>query len=270
MKYKMICSDLDDTLLNGELEITERTKRAVRRYVDKGGKFSIVTGRMTAAALPYCAELNLTGELLSFQGAVVSDISTGKILDEVKIPADEAYKIGRYLEEKNIYYQTYAGNIFMTRKATEYTKRYGGICRAEYFETGIPLSEYIRENRLAVPKIVIMGDETAIPAIERDLKERLGAFYMINSSKSFLVEIAGKETNKGEGVRKLAKKYDIPLSDVICVGDSENDVPMIEAAGLGAAVKNSPSFVQKAADIVVPGCDEDGVAFLIEEYGLKD
>ncbi|MBO4539692.1 MAG: HAD hydrolase family protein, partial [Clostridia bacterium] len=64
MKYKMICSDLDDTMITRDQKYGKGEKDAIKRYVDAGGKFVIVTGRMTSGVLPVCRDLDLHGEVL--------------------------------------------------------------------------------------------------------------------------------------------------------------------------------------------------------------
>lgn len=239
MKYRMICSDLDDTLIDSAGNIPDAVRRSVSKYVEAGGKFCLVTGRMTAGARPVCLELGLTGELVTYQGAVVSDIASGEVLEEIVLTAEEAGQIGRYLEDRGIYYQTYVGDVFITEKANEYTALYGRISRAEFRETGIKLSEYIRLNGINPPKLLIMEPEKVIPALEEELKERFGGRFRINTSKPFLLEIIPKNISKAVAVERLAKKYNIAREEIICVGDSENDVPMLDYAGLGVAVDNA-------------------------------
>ena len=86
VKYKLVCSDLDDTLIGKSGEVTEKTKEAVRAYVERGGMFRIVTGRMTVGALPICRDLGLHGELASYQGAIISDVDTGEVYRKTVIP----------------------------------------------------------------------------------------------------------------------------------------------------------------------------------------
>ena len=267
MKYKLICSDLDDTLLTSDGVVPKEVKDAINRYVDRGGKFCLVTGRMTAGALPICAELNLFGEVITFQGAVISDISTGQILDTISLTTEDAVAIGKYLEERGVYYQTYVRDVFITEKATDYTVLYGRISRAVYEETGIKLSKYIETNKLTPPKILLIAPEETIPALKEELRAHFGEKYLINTSKPFLIEIIPRAINKAVAVEKLAKKYNIKREEIICVGDSENDLPMIDYAGLGVVVNNAPSSVKEHADVIAPSNDEYGLAWVIDNYG---
>ena len=158
MKYKLICSDLDDTLIGSDGKFGKGLKDAIKEYEERGGKFCIVTGRMTSGALPVCKELGLKGELATFQGAVISDIESGEIYSATVIPCEKAAEIGEFIEELGFYYQTYAGEKFYTEKANEFTELYGKLSRADYEETGEKLSEYIIRKRINPPKILSNRD----------------------------------------------------------------------------------------------------------------
>ena len=86
MKYKLVASDFDDTMVDDSLVIGEKTKSAIKTYIEKGGRFLLCTGRMISAILPYARELGLHGEIVGYQGTVIADIDSGKFLSEDKVP----------------------------------------------------------------------------------------------------------------------------------------------------------------------------------------
>lgn len=268
MKYKMICSDLDDTLIGRKQQYGKGEKDAIKRYVEAGGKFVIVTGRMTAGALPVCRELDLHGEVLTYQGAVMTDIDSEKTLEAVTIPCDSATEIARYAEEKGYYIQTYIGNDFYTQKATDYSHLYVKVAHATYKETGVPLSEYIEKNRVSPPKFVLLGDPKVTFGIRDDMISRFGKEFLINISKPFIVEIIPHGISKGSAVARLAEKHGIKREEVICVGDSDNDIPMLEYGGLSVCVKGGSEGAKKASDVIAPDCDDDPITWLIDNYGF--
>lgn len=264
----MICSDLDDTLLNSERKLTGRIKDSIRRYVEFGGKFVIATGRMTFAALPIARELELHGEILTFQGAIVADIDSGKVIDNTLIPNDDAIKICKFIETTDYYFHTYIEDYFVAEKETKYTKMYASFCNCHYEICRQKLSEYLKRTGYMPPKIVIFAEPEEVEALIIKVREKFGDKYLVNTSKPWLVEIVSKDINKAMAIKKLALKYNIKQEEIICIGDSANDAPMLEFAGLGAAVSNCTEDAKKAADIIVPSCDEDGVAFVIDTYGF--
>ena len=270
MKYKLICSDLDDTLLTSDGRIEEDVKKAIARFVKIGGKFCIVTGRMTVGAIPMAKELGLHGEIITYQGAVVSDIDSGEILYSATIPYEDAVEIGKFVEEMGVYYQTYIGDKFYTEKATEATKLYKKLTQANYEETQIKLSDFISVNKVSPPKMMLICEVDKVPGILKMLVEKFGDKYLINTSKPFLIEIIPQGVSKGIAVKNLAKKYGIRREEIVCVGDSDNDLTMIKYAGLGVCVSNGSKNAINEADLVAPSADEYGVAWLINEVVLQD
>lgn len=270
MKYKLICSDLDDTLIAKDQSIGKNLKDSIKRYVDAGGRFCIVTGRMTAGAMPVAKELGLTGELITYQGAVISDIVSGEILYSVSISCDDAVEIGRYIESKNYYYQTYIGDKFYTADPNGFTELYGKLSHAEFEKTEGLLSDFLEKNKIAPPKLLVMSEEKNIPHILSDLKSKFGEKFLINTSKPFIIEIIPKEINKGKAVEFLAKKYGIKREEVICVGDSDNDLTMLEYAGLPVCVRGGSKNALAAAKVIAPDCDSDAVSWVIGKYGFTD
>ena len=264
MKYKMICSDLDDTMITRDQKYGKGEKAAIKRYVDAGGKFVIVTGRMTAGALPVCRELDLHGEVLTYQGAVATDIDTEKTIDEVTIPYTLASEIGKNIESKGYYYQTYRGDYFYTQKATDFTRLYVKVAHAVYRETVMPLSDFIMREKLCPPKFVLLGDPKVMPSVRDDLIEKYGDELLINISKPFICEIIPHGVSKGSAVARLAERYGIKREEVICIGDSDNDLTMIEYAGLGVCVAGGSPAAKKAASLIAPDCDDDPITWLID------
>ncbi len=269
MKYKMICCDLDDTLLNSERSYSPALKESVARYVDAGGKFVIVTGRMTAGAIPIAKDLGLHGEILTFQSAVIADIDTGVIIDSKIINSKDAAEVCAYLESRGYYFHTYVDDYFITRAANEFTRMYSVISLAGYKETVIPVSEYLLKNDISVPKILICEKEEKIPAILREVQGIFSDRFLVNTSKPWLVEIVPKEINKGVGVKRLAEKYNIGREEIICIGDSNNDIEMLKAAGLAVVVENGFPDAKKFADVIAPSSDDNGVGWVIENLAMS-
>ena len=269
MKYKLICSDLDDTLLKSDGTLSTEVKSAIKKFENAGGKFCMVTGRMTVGAIPMAKELNLHGEIITYQGAVVSDIDSGEILYSATIPCEDAVKIGKFTESLGVYYQTYIGNKFYTKEATEATKLYKKLTKADYEETEIELSKYIEFNKISPPKIMIIAEVENVPIILRKMNNEFGDKYLINTSKPFLIEIIPQGVSKGVAVKNLAEKYGIKREEIVCIGDSDNDLTMLSYAGLSVCVNNGSENAKKEADLIAPSADDDGVAWTINEIVLK-
>ncbi len=92
--------------------------------------------------------------------------------------------------------------------------------------------------------------------------------YTVLKSAPYFLEILDKRVNKGTGVKSLADALGIKPEEIMAIGDQENDIAMIEFAGVGVAMDNAIPAVKEAANFITKSNLEDGVAFAIEKYVL--
>lgn len=270
MKYKMIVADCDDTMLNKDRYYSDHFKRTLERYIQSGGKFVIATGRMTAAVLPYCYDLGLKGEVITYQGAVTADIASGEILEVTQADYTDAARLGEYIESLGLYYHFYDENFFYVKEDTPASRKYADFTRSEYKIIGYNLSAYIKEKQLCPLKLMVLTEEDKVKPLIKEFKKQFGEKFLFNTSKKWMVEIIPISANKGIAVKRLAEKYGFKREQVICIGDSLNDLAMIEYAGLGVVVENGSADAKQAADIIAPSNEDDGVAYIINKYGFLE
>ncbi|WP_448324162.1 HAD-IIB family hydrolase, partial [Streptomyces sp. DSM 41493] len=107
--------------------------------------------------------------------------------------------------------------------------------------------------------------DRAIAQIPAEAKQR----YTIMKSSPYYLEILDKRVNKGEGVKALAEKLGIPRENVMTLGDQENDIAMLEYAGIGVAMGNALDSVKAVSQFVTKTNLEDGVAYAVEKFVLN-
>ena len=262
MKYKLIVSDFDDTIVDDSQYISESTINAIRDYEQRGGKFVFCTGRMISAIIPHARKMGLKGDIIGYQGAVVADIESGAFLIEHAIPNDKAIDVAEYLEAKGLYYQLYQNDTFVIEKENDYSTLYRKFTFKEPIVVGESLLSYMKRIKLSPTKILLINEPENIPCILEELQSVFGDRLLINSSKRFIIEIVPLGINKGSAVRDLAEKYNLSLDDVIVVGDGLNDIPMLSCGAYGIAVENANPKLKEIADNVT---DLEGVMDSIEE-----
>lgn len=270
MKYKMIVADCDDTMLNSSRTYSEHFRNTLHRYIDSGGKFVIATGRMTPAVLPFCYDLGLKGEVITYQGAVTADIASGEIIDISHFTFEDALELALHIEELGHYYHIYHDDMFYVKNTTAYSERYARLSKVQYKELNYDISKFINENKICPVKMMIITEENNVMPLIEELKQKFSEKFLFNTSKKWMVEVVPIIVNKGIAVSKLANKYGIKREEVICIGDSLNDLAMIEYAGLGVVVANGSKEAKAAADIIAPSNDDDGVAYIINKYGFLE
>ena len=265
MSIKLIAMDLDDTLLNEVQQISPRTREAVRLAMSRGVAVTIATGRMFCSTLPFANELRLKLPLITYNGAMVREIKTGKTLFHRPIPVDTAQPVGDLFREQGWYLQKYVDDVLYVPEMGPdalYYANYAGV-------KAVPLGDKFYEMIEAPTKMLSMGDRPLLDQISAKLTELWGDRLYMASSKTRYLELVDSGVNKGEALGHLAAGLGIRQEDVLAIGDSMNDVDMIEYAGVGVAMGNANEKVRAAANFVTLSNAEDGVAAAIEKFVLK-
>ncbi len=268
MKYKMFVSDFDGTLVRDDGTVSRKNKEVVLRYTQKGGIFAVCTGRMTPSILPRVRELGLNGLVASFQGAVVTDIRTGNTLRCSAFEDDLAYRVTGMLEERGYHTHIYTADKMYCNVADEALAIYERVCGVKA-EIVPDLEGFARKNALKIIKAVVFVEKEQRAETEETLAKLFGAACYVTSSAHYLVEVMPAGRNKGEGLAFLSKYYGIPPCEIAAIGDMNNDIPLVAAAGGKFAVANAEEGLKRIA-CVVPACEDDGVAYALEHYAMEE
>ena len=259
MTYQLFCSDFDGTLVRADGTISENTKEEIARFQKAGGIFTVVTGRMTSSILPRVREFASEGIVVSYQGAVVSDIKTGKVLQSSAFEIEAALRLVRLLEEEDHHIHVYTKDGLFVNRRDEMLNEYERICAVHGNVLSEKLSEWLDRERPAVIKVVVMLEPEGREALCERLKEKLGEAYYVTGSNDWLVECMPAGHDKGSAIKFLSEYFHIPKAEICAIGDHLNDLPMLEAAGGKFAVGNAHAQLKRIAR-VVSSCEEDGVA----------
>lgn len=125
------------------------------------------------------------------------------------------------------------------------------------------LNQFILKNDIY--KIVCLSTKEDISTLRILANEKYGHLFQITSSELTRIEFVKKGATKLKGIKKLLEKLEIDRTEIIAIGDGENDIDMIEFAGCGIAMGNAPNIVKQAADIIADTNDNDGVGKILIE-----
>ncbi|MBQ9828697.1 MAG: HAD family phosphatase [Lachnospiraceae bacterium] len=261
----LFLSDLDETLLTRDKRITERTRKALDDFAERGGVFAISTGRPLMSAEEVCRtmELDYPGSyIVSFNGALITEAHGGGEVYRAGIAIDDAFEIMDMADRRGIYIQAYRGPYILAKEYNEHSAHY-----ISFIHCPLIIFRDIKKEMTEPPckLLAIDADREKLTALRDEIAEKLGdRTKMAFSSRSYL-EIFSKEAGKGRALRYLAKYLGIPEERTYAAGDMENDMEMIEMAGTGIAMINGADKIKAAADVVTEeDNNHDGLAKYID------
>ncbi|GAV21539.1 Cof-type HAD-IIB family hydrolase [Carboxydothermus pertinax] len=266
MRYQLLAVDLDDTFLTRELQVSPRVKDAVLVALAKGIIVTLATGRMYRSAKKYAFSFLGDIPLITYNGALIKYSQAGREIYHKPVPGELALAI--YRKVKGYFHlNVYQDDELLVEEDNQYIRDYSKLAGVP-FRVVADLEERLYQK--APTKLLAIGDPEDLNRLWNEARDEFSGKLHITKSKPHYLEFLAPEVNKGEALKALAAHLGIPLKATVAVGDSYNDLEMLEVAGLGVAMGNALPVVKKRADFIIPGNDEDGIAYLINEVILKN
>ncbi len=273
---QIIGLDLDGTLLNDEKAICSRNVEVLLKAKEKGAKIVLCSGRSPEGMQRELKALGLKVEGqygIGLNGAAIYEADTGKIIHKTLMKPEAVrtmVEIGRgFSDRMNV--QLYTGSeVYVERwdETTDYYEKATG----SHPKLVDNLLDYVNE----AIKIVFFHngefDDTLkkITKLKNDCLPSVPAGTQCVISAPYLVEFLDESIDKGKGMDTLASYLNVPQQDVMCVGDQENDIPMLKYAGLSVVMANGAPHVKELADYVTESDNnEGGVAEAVEKFVLQ-
>ena len=264
-KYKLIALDLDGTLLNSAMKLSEANGEALGKAMEQGVQVVLATARWYALALRTAVRLDIKTPLICCNGAIVKRPTDGTELLHLHVDEDLAREAVTMADD--------AGwEMYTTIGDSTYMKMRPGVV-PEMLPAGLKVAERQSDHldEGAATSVLIYGTEAVDAAVERMMPKYGGrARFSLNRpvNTSHYVILTHPEAEKARGLRMVCEELGIAPDEAVAMGDSESDLAMLSMAGLGIAMGNSPDEVRKAALHIAPSNDEDGVAWALKRFVL--
>jgi Cof subfamily protein (haloacid dehalogenase superfamily) len=261
---KVIALDLDGTLLTSHHEVSPRTEQALLRVMAAGIQVIVATGRPRMTSAPVIQKLGLTTPGVFLQGLNIHN-GDGSIRYQRLMEVETARHIAAFADSSGYAALAYNSYAIMTRARNALTDR-----MIQYHE---PLPEIVGSlsalpGKVPINKFVFVDVPERIQQIRRELAAHINGSATLLISVPHLLEALPLGTSKGAGLKWLLDDMGISMEHVMAIGDGENDIEMLEMAGIGVAMGNAPENVKRAADYVTANNDEDGIPQAIAHFGL--
>lgn len=285
---KLVACDLDGTLFNSNMTVSEANAQAVKNAQNNGIEFLIATGRAPRESRSILRDANLHTGFINLNGALVFN-EAGQLMVKHSIPTQKAIQIVNLLHKAGFYFevvtenQVYSENL--EQRITNVAHLMVDLNPLLDFRQAVAISSGNKTimnmkqvpsftELLADPEIEVMkfiafdsrGHE-AFADVKKEIAE-LGDL-VITSSSSSNIEINADEAQKGLALLDYAKLKNIKKDEIAAIGDNLNDESMIRAAGVGVAMGNAIPLIKDIAQVTTKNNNEDGVAYILNQF-IKD
>jgi hypothetical protein len=267
---KLFFTDLDDTLFDTSKIISSRIREDIKKASDKGQRVILCSGRPFSTMRPLIEDLELGYKgnyVVSFNGGLILEANTGKTLFKKEIPNDLCRKVMKICQSLNIHSQFYDEEGVLTPDKGPEIKHYAKLSKGTY-KFDPDLSDNFTGTSPKI-EIIDLNSHSKLDHVKEIITDKFGDSVDLFFSNPYYLEVMPKGVSKGSAVKYLSKFLGIAIENTVAVGDSDNDLSMIKAAGVGCAMANAIDSVKKAADyITVNDCDHSGVAEVLEKFIL--
>lgn len=271
MTTKILFTDLDGTLLDSKKNISEGNLEAIDELIKSGHKFVIATGRPIQSAIKISQRYGWTGEgyyIASYNGGLIYDCSSNEAIIKHPMPRsyvryifDEAYKAG-------LHAHTYDDKYVVSERDNNELALYTKAIMVPPVVVDDAVS-YLKEDPV---KVIVISRESheALEAFRSHMLPWCADRVHVAFSNPILLEFSSPLAIKGLAVKFMCEHFNIPIENSVAAGDEENDISMIETAGVGAVMINGTDMAKAAADYITENDnDHDGLSEIIYKFILS-
>ncbi len=255
----LLVSDFDDTLYDLHHRVPPRNISAIRYWIREGGRFTVATGRAHRTFVPYVHMAPINAPVVLSNGSAIYDFAQEKMLVQTlldpRAPEDfsalmeaipslgmEAY----YGEEIYVFRPNWVTDAHMEKVGTDYT-----VCP-------------VLDMPAPWTKAIVQQEYSELLKAKQWLELHCPGRYEAVFSNRFYLEITHQGCNKGGMVRKLLELLHIPQKNLYCVGDNQNDIPMLELSAIPFTPANCAREVREWGASVLCHCDEGVIGEIVE------
>lgn len=282
---KLVACDLDGTLFNSNMTVSDTNTQAVKNAQNNGIEFLIATGRAPRESGSILKDADLNTGFISLNGALVFN-EEGKLIVKHSIPTNKAIQIVNLLHDAGFYFeivtekQVYSENL--EQRITNVAHLMVDLNPLLDFRQAVAISAGNKTitNMKQVPSFTKLLSDPQIEVMKfiafdsrgheafADVKEEIAKLgdLVVTSSSSSNIEINAVKAQKGLALLDYAKLKNIKQNKIAAIGDNLNDESMIRAAGVGVAMGNAIPLIKDIAQVTTKNNNEDGVAYILNQF----
>lgn len=268
MEKKIFFTDLDETLLTREKTMTEATVKAVEKLTAAGHYIALTSGRPLDSMIEARSLLPIQDRGLYYianNGGLIVSAETGKRISEIRLTMEETTYLLEAASQAGIHCHAYTDKAIVARQNTPELEFY-----RRTIHLPVILSDHITDVLEQPPfkcLAISLKGRAHVEALRDSLLPWARGHVSLICSTDRLLEMFPAAAGKGTALKQLADHLQIPLSHTMSAGDQDNDISMLEAAGLGVAMCNGSAGARAAADAVtLRDNNHDGLVPFLEDF----
>lgn len=264
---KVICCDIDGTLVRDDKSLSDENKHWIHKAVsEKGVHFTLVSGRPANGIRPFYETMGIKGPMSCFNGGTLLD-ENGDIADDHRMPRQIALVLCDIMRETGCDMLIFDGMTWCleTRDCYAYkpkVKVYKSDCRVGCFKD---LLQEFDTNKC----VYMSNDSTVLDKVEALIRERIDLRSINYFRSEDYLEVMASGYDKGTAILALSKLYNVPTTQIMALGDADNDIAMLKAAGCSVAMANATDGAKSSARFETLSNNENGVAAAIRRFVFK-
>lgn len=265
---KLLFSDIDGTLLQSDSTLSDTLRKAFSDMAEKGHSLVLTSGRPLSGTLSIYEQIAISfphAYMICNNGSLIYDYNAGKIIYEKRIPMDAVDRIASMARQMRHHIQAYTDDSIVCEKETPELHYYISRVHMPVIFCS-PLSASLTQPPYKMVAISLEGS-MALLDLKNKINNCFSSFVTTTFSSPGYLDIIPQHVSKGTALSFLCDYLGISRTDTVAVGDSENDISMLQAAGLGFAMSNAEDIVKSSADkITALDCNHDGLLEIIRDY----
>ena len=267
---RLVASDLDGTLLNKNKEITPRLFEALEKLDELGIYFVPSTGRPFGTVPKAIKELPFLKYVITSNGATIYDATEQKNIIENYLTPEAVDAVIEVAKELPIITEYFIeGKAFIAKAVYDDLSPFDLTESHEFYikNSRTPVEDFwneMKQNNAVLENINLVFKDMEL---RKEIWDRLKALGLasVTAATTKNIEITSLYATKAQALEKLCKVLGFSRENVLAMGDGDNDMPMIQFAGIGVAMANGEEHIKQAADIIADDCNDFGAAKILEQ-----
>lgn len=240
---QLVALDIDGTLVNQADKVTDETKAMIKRVVQRGIHVLLCTGRSVDTSYPVAQALHLQSDLITVNGGEIWT-KDKELIERHVLQTNQVVELLQLAEEHRM------DKVWL-------------VSSEGVFKEAIP-------HDLSAYDCVKFGTHSMDMEKMRSFTQQAEALHTVELSSwhPLMIEANALGVSKGSALESISKRLNIPMKQMMAIGDNQNDVTMIQSVGLGIAMGNATDALKQVADDVTDTNENNGVAHALEKYIL--